>query len=92
MERHRILVPSIAGSNPAALASGLTARKEARKMTLPEMMVRYRAIHRISQGELAKRCGLSLQTVNSIENGLQDPSRVTEEKIRLVVEGDEKHD
>ncbi len=55
-------------------------------MTLPEEMVRYRAKERISQTELAKRCGVSLQTINSIENGTQDPSRVTEQKIRLVIE------
>lgn len=55
-------------------------------MELPNKMLRYRAIHRISQKELARRCGVSMQTIYSIENGLQTPSRVTEEKIRLVVE------
>lgn len=59
---------------------------------LAEDMVRYRAMHRINQTELAKRCGLSLQTVNSIENGLQSPSRLTVEKIKLVIyeEGEDK--
>lgn len=55
-------------------------------MTLQERMVRYRAIHRLSQKELAEKCGLSLQTINSIENGLQNPSRVTAAKIALVVD------
>lgn len=55
-------------------------------MTLSEQMVRYRAKERISQAELAKRCGVSLQTINSIENDVQAPSRVTEQKIRLVIE------
>lgn len=55
-------------------------------MTLSEQMLRYRAKERISQGELAKRCGVSLQTINSIENGTQEPSKLTREKIRLVVE------
>lgn len=59
-------------------------------MTLREEMIRYRAKERISQGELAKRCGVSLQTINSVENGLQTPSRVTEMKIRMIVEGEEK--
>lgn len=58
-------------------------------MTLIEKMVVYRAKERISQGELAKRCGVSLQTINSIETGQQEPSRVTEQKIRLVVEGEQ---
>lgn len=58
-------------------------------MELKEMMIRYRAKERITQSELAKRCGVSLQTINSVENGNQTPSKVTETKIRLVVEGEE---
>lgn len=54
-------------------------------MKLSERMVEYRARERISQGELAERCGLSLQTVNSIENETQTPSRVTLAKIELVI-------
>lgn len=56
---------------------------------LMEQMITYRAKERISQKELAARCGVSLQTINSIENGIQDPSKVTEAKIRLVIEGKE---
>lgn len=59
-------------------------------MTLSEKMVRYRAIKRISQEELARRCGVSLQTINSIENEIQTPSRVTRTKILLVVDEEEK--
>lgn len=58
--------------------------------TLPERMIEYRARERISQGELAKRCGLSLQTINSIENELQEPSKVTEAKIKLVIEKEQE--
>lgn len=58
---------------------------------LADKMVVYRAKCRISQGELAKRCGVSPQTINSIETGQQNPSRVTEAKIRLVIE-EEKED
>lgn len=54
--------------------------------TLQELMIVYRAKHRLSQERLAHLCGLSLQTVNSVENGLQNPSKLTEQKIRLVVE------
>lgn len=60
-------------------------------MTLSEEMVRYRAIERISQGELAARCGLSVQTINSIENETQVPSKVTLAKIRLVI-GDKEEE
>lgn len=59
-------------------------------MELKDMMVRYRAKNRMTQTDLAQECGVSLQTINSVENGTQTPSKVTEAKIRLVVEEDEK--
>ena len=52
---------------------------------LSERMVQYRARERISQAELAQRCGLSLQTINSVENETQVPSRITIVKIELVI-------
>ena len=54
-------------------------------MNLSERMILYRAKERISQRELAARCGCSLQTINSVENGLQKPSKLTISKIELVV-------
>lgn len=54
-------------------------------MTLAERMVEYRAKERISQTELGNRCGLSKQTINSIESETQEPSRVTIAKIELVI-------
>ena len=57
-------------------------------MTLIDQMIRYRAKHKINQSELAERCGLSKQTISSVETGQQTPSKMTEAKIRLVVEGD----
>lgn len=57
-------------------------------MTLQERMIMYRAKNRISQAELAKRCGLSKMTVNQIETGAQKPSKVTQAKIMLVVGGE----
>lgn len=54
-------------------------------MTLAERMVQYRARERINQRELAERCGLSLQTINSIENETQTPSKITMVKIELVI-------
>lgn len=53
--------------------------------TLQEQMLAYRARERISQTELARRCGLTLQTINSIENGKQNPSKTTLIRIMDVV-------
>ena len=58
--------------------------------TLQEKMVLYRARERITQTELAHRCGLSLQTINSVENGLQNPSKTTLAKILLVIDSKEE--
>lgn len=58
-------------------------------MSLQEEMKKYRAKHRLSQGALAEKCGLSTQTINSVENGNQTPSTLTEGKIRLVIEAEE---
>lgn len=54
-------------------------------MTLQDRMIEYRAKQRISQKELAEECGLSTQTINAVENKLQDPSKVTIAKIELVI-------
>ena len=59
-------------------------------MTLQEEMIQYRAKERLSQRELGERCGLTTQTINSVENGTQTPSKVTEAKIRLVIGNGEK--
>lgn len=55
---------------------------------LIEAMVRYRAKENISQKELAKRCNISLQTVNSIETGQQEPTARTRAKIEMIVKED----
>ena len=54
-------------------------------MSLQQRMIDYRARERISQTELAERCGVSYQTINSVENGKQDPSKITVAKIELVI-------
>lgn len=54
-------------------------------MSLSQDMLVYRAKERISQKELANRAGVTLQTINSVENEMQNPSKVTEMKIRLVI-------
>lgn len=53
---------------------------------LAEKMIEYRAKNRISQRELARRVGISVQTVNAVENCLQEPSKLTKAKICLVID------
>lgn len=54
-------------------------------MSLQDRMIEYRAKERISQTELAKRVGVTVQTINSVENGNQEPSKITRTKIELVI-------
>ena len=58
-------------------------------MNLNKAILSDRAKNRLSARAMADRCGVSTQTIYHIENGLQSPSRITAEKIRLVVEGEE---
>lgn len=58
--------------------------------TLAERILEYRAKHNISAREFAKMCKLSLQTVYSIENGVQTPSKITRLKIENVLKENEK--
>lgn len=57
---------------------------------LSDAMTLYRAKHRLSQTEFAKKCGLTVQTVCSIETEQQSPSRVTLAKIMLVLDSDKE--
>ena len=59
-------------------------------MTLQERMIEYRAKERLSQRALAERCGVTLQTINSVENGTQSPSKLTLAKIELVIGKEDK--
>lgn len=61
-------------------------------MTLAEEMVRYRAAHKLSQGDLAKLCGINVMTVSHVERGLQIPTPLTEAKIRLVIDADKQEE
>ena len=54
-------------------------------MSIADRMIQYRARERLNQKELADKCGVSKQTIYSIENGLQEPSKVTLAKIELVI-------
>lgn len=53
---------------------------------LSEMMVRYRARENIKQKVAAERARVSPQTWCSVENDRQHPSKLTEMKIRELVE------
>lgn len=57
--------------------------------TLQERMIQYRAKERLNQQELADKCGVSKQTIYSVENGYQTPNKVTAAKIEMVVGKDE---
>ncbi len=59
-------------------------------MTLQEKMVMFRAKENLTQKQLAERVGISVQTINGIENETQMPSRLTQAKIELVINGREK--
>lgn len=52
---------------------------------LPERMLDFRAKNNMSQRELAEKVKVTIQTINSIERGLQEPSRLTRKKIELVI-------
>lgn len=57
-------------------------------MELKDAILKYRAMHSMSMKEFAKKAGVSLQTVNYVEKGLQKPGRLTTEKIMLVLKGE----
>ena len=65
------------------------SEREARLSVLADEMVVYRAKHRLNQTEFGELCGLTTQTICSVEQKLQTPSRLTEAKIRLVLDGDQ---
>lgn len=53
-----------------------------------DAIVTFRAQHGLSQRAFAAKAGISLQTVYSIENDLQTPSKLTRKKIELVLKGE----
>ena len=55
-------------------------------MALRDEMVRFRASNRLTMKQLAEMAGVTYMTISNIERGVQKPSRVTEAKIRLVME------
>ena len=56
---------------------------------LSDKVFMYRARHRLSQTEMAGKCGISLSTLCAIEKRDEEPSRKTMAKIMMVLEGEE---
>ena len=57
------------------------------EVNLSQEILMYRAKNNISQAEMANRCRVTKQTIFNIEHELQDPTKLTETKIRLVLSG-----
>lgn len=55
-------------------------------MTLQEKILRYRAKHGLTQREFGELIGVTNQTVYAIENGLQDPGKMTMMRIDILFE------
>lgn len=58
--------------------------------SISKEMLQWRIDHILTQSDCAKKAGISLQTWNQIECGRQEPSKLTEKKIRMIIEGDSK--
>lgn len=58
-------------------------------MALKDDMIKYRAKHDMPIKVCASKAGITAQTWQNVERGLQNPSRMTEGKIRLLIEEEE---
>lgn len=54
-----------------------------------EKILNYRAKYNLSQLEMSKLCNLTVQTICNIENGVQNPSKLTKQKILRIIEKDD---
>ena len=61
-------------------------------MALQDAMARYRAERNIGQAQAAHDAGISLQTWCNVERGVQNPSRLTAAKIKILLEKGGKHE
>ena len=55
-------------------------------MKLSQEILKYRAVHNISQQEMASRCRVTKQTIFNIEHEIQEPTKLTCAKIKMVLE------
>lgn len=54
-------------------------------MKLSQEILNYRAVHNISQQEMADRCHVTKQTIFNIEHEIQEPTALTKTKIGMVI-------
>lgn len=59
-------------------------------MTLGEKMIRFRAKNKLSQAKFAEMCEVTVQTICSVENGTQNPSKLTEARILMAMEDNDE--
>lgn len=57
---------------------------------LEKIMLDYRAKNNLSQGAAAEQAGVAYSTWQTVENGRQKPSKLTEAKIRNLCERKEE--
>lgn len=57
---------------------------------LTEEMIAFRARHNFSQRKAATLANITFMTWSNVERGVQSPSKLTEQKIRMaIMEGDQ---
>lgn len=54
--------------------------------TFRDRIIEYRARHNMSQEDFAIECKVCLMTVNAIENGKRNPTKLTKAKIEYVLQ------
>lgn len=59
------------------------------KSDLGKKILKYRGKHDLTQVEFAEKCGVTVQTICNIENGIQNPSKLTKQKILIIIEEEE---
>lgn len=59
---------------------------------LIDLMVDYRVQHNISMRELAKRCGVSYNTIHNIETEKCKPLRTVIRKVLKVIKEEEQYE
>lgn len=52
---------------------------------LAKRMTEYRAMYKLTQQDLADKCGVTKQTIHYIETGKSRPTRRTRARIELVI-------
>mgnify|MGYP002526855440 CR=1 FL=1 len=61
-------------------------------MEMAERMIDFRAKHGLSVEKAAKGCGISGQAWRYIERGLQNPTRLTVQKLKIYMEKKEANE